>query len=317
MADIESGAASKYEGTATKLLDQSKTHTSDKTISTPIALNEEVRVQAEPPERKDELEYTKYNELQESLSTFFFFAMGSAVLLTVDVVAKFILMSMSPPSSRIALLHICALSVELLLLLLLGLLLLLKLQKSNDTETLMSRIKGWKGSMQNWILILFTIYFSALLNAKVRIGDCSGWRETNDNETLYSMYCNDGTALPAGTSLALLLAPMTYYFVIRDTRYELIMLSWLFAVIALLLTGIPIHGKYVPWMHFIVPALIYVVGTFLIYYESHRQNLSMYLLTKRLQATLAQNEALADEAAASELRHLIANVAHDLKTVRV
>jgi signal transduction histidine kinase len=48
-------------------------------------------------------------------------------------------------------------------------------------------------------------------------------------------------------------------------------------------------------------------------YENQRQNLILYFVVKRQRKLLAENKQLSEETT-TELRHMIANVAHDLKT---
>jgi hypothetical protein len=52
-------------------------------------------------------------------------------------------------------------------------------------------------------------------------------------------------------------------------------------------------------------------------YDSKRQSDEMTRLVLALQATVQANERLQEEGRASELRAMIGNVAHDLKTVRM
>eukprot|EP01034_Spumella_vulgaris_P047589 gene47589-biopygen40086 len=49
-------------------------------------------------------------------------------------------------------------------------------------------------------------------------------------------------------------------------------------------------------------------------YEKQRQNISIFLLTQNQDNLIYENERLEKEARANELKHLIGNVAHDLKT---
>jgi hypothetical protein len=49
--------------------------------------------------------------------------------------------------------------------------------------------------------------------------------------------------------------------------------------------------------------------------EMRRQNITYFFVSQRLEVLLSENERLADESLANELRHMIGNVAHDLKTV--
>jgi hypothetical protein len=60
----------------------------------------------------------------------------------------------------------------------------------------------------------------------------------------------------------------------------------------------------------------YLFATSVVLYDGRRQLMEIYSLISKLQETLAENERLAVEAQALELRAMIGNVAHDLKTVR-
>ena len=65
-----------------------------------------------------------------------------------------------------------------------------------------------------------------------------------------------------------------------------------------------------------VPLFVSFVPMFGLLYENQRQTISVYLLTQNQKNLLEENERLAAETHANELRHMIGNVAHDLKTVR-
>lgn len=104
---------------------------------------------------------------------------------------------------------------------------------------------------------------------------------------------------------------MSFFFLLRDTRYEAVLLSWTITTISIALTMIKL-----PWNAVVASLMLSTVGTFIIFLESHRHNLAMYLLARQFEDTLLENERLAEETHAQELRHMIANVAHDLKTVR-
>lgn len=60
---------------------------------------------------------------------------------------------------------------------------------------------------------------------------------------------------------------------------------------------------------------LYFAYSIIILYDNQRQNVSLFFVAEKLKFTLDENNRLADETHASELRHMIANVAHDLKTV--
>ena len=56
--------------------------------------------------------------------------------------------------------------------------------------------------------------------------------------------------------------------------------------------------------------------TLIVMYTFQRQTLSLFLVNQSQKRLLDDNERLAEENHAKELRHMIGNVAHDLKTVR-
>ena len=65
----------------------------------------------------------------------------------------------------------------------------------------------------------------------------------------------------------------------------------------------------------VLSLMIYILLSGLLLYEYQRQNLATFILTEDLKFALEERERCAEETHASELRHMIANVAHDLKTV--
>ncbi len=62
--------------------------------------------------------------------------------------------------------------------------------------------------------------------------------------------------------------------------------------------------------------LAYLISVICLVIDTQIRKIQMFLLTKDLKETLSENERMADENHAQEMRHMIANVAHDLKTVR-
>ena len=66
----------------------------------------------------------------------------------------------------------------------------------------------------------------------------------------------------------------------------------------------------------LVDSISFTFVTGLIYYDSFRQSRSMCVLIEKFRGIVAENERLSVEAQALELRAMIGNVAHDLKTVR-
>jgi hypothetical protein len=104
--------------------------------------------------------------------------------------------------------------------------------------------------------------------------------------------------------------PLMIFFVLRDTTFSSITAAWVICLISLFACCV-----YTQSFERFTALLSYFCTTCIIFYDSHRQSKSLYTLIDRLQETLAENERLAVEAQALELRAMIGNVAHDLKTV--
>ncbi len=63
------------------------------------------------------------------------------------------------------------------------------------------------------------------------------------------------------------------------------------------------------------PIIILLIMLAVLYVEVHFQRVNAFLSNRKLQEILAENERNADANHAMEMRHMIGNVAHDLKTV--
>ena len=116
--------------------------------------------------------------------------------------------------------------------------------------------------------------------------------------------------VPDGMVVVSLLLPIMMKIVLKNisTRYALF--SWL------LILGINIgnligHSVKAAWPNF----LLLVPLTLLAFLEHHRQAFYSFKLNAALKALNLKNIHLADEMRLNELKHMIGNFAHDLKTV--
>jgi len=113
-------------------------------------------------------------------------------------------------------------------------------------------------------------------------------------------------------SFGLRMLPYTIFFLIRDTRIEATLTAF---GICLALTAYTSY-KAQSWDLFSVCISYGIVSAFT-FCDTTRQHRRMFILLSKLQDTLRVNQQLAVEAQALELRAMIGNVAHDLKTVRI
>lgn len=172
-------------------------------------------------------------------------------------------------------------------------------------------LKYNEANLLNIFILTNCIFFSVMLLARCSAEACTGrsffwsWRFCST-----SLASTGKPSIPSDTLAALILVPTAFNFMCRNTRVYVVVLTWIITVLSIALTAL-----WVEWQLVVPPLLLYGLCAFFIYYESHRQNMSMYAVMTKLQDTLIENERLADETHANELRSMIANVAHDLKTV--
>lgn len=129
------------------------------------------------------------------------------------------------------------------------------------------------------------------------------------------------TDMPGADSLAsettylplfgLTLLPFATFFLIRDTNIPAMIAAWSMCVATLAVTSWLIQSY-----DYVYSTICYSLIAGFIFIDTAKQNRRIFMLMKKLQVTLKVNEKLAVEAQALELRAMIGNVAHDLKTVK-
>jgi signal transduction histidine kinase len=124
-------------------------------------------------------------------------------------------------------------------------------------------------------------------------------------------YFDDG-GLSLTLFVELMFSPIITFSLLRDTRMEGIWASWLIICSVLFAYCIVLHCPDIA-----VATLFYLLASALLYFDSQLRLKKTTDLVHRLQDTLAENERLAVEAQAVELRAMIGNIAHDLKSVRI
>lgn len=121
-----------------------------------------------------------------------------------------------------------------------------------------------------------------------------------------------GNSIQLNLALAALkLYPLISYFLLRDTWLPSIVLSWVIGVVTCFSCSF-----YLERPDRLSELMYYAVGTGLILIDSARQDQNIFRLVTTLEGTLKEVDRLAVAAQALELKALLGNVAHDLKTVR-
>ena len=105
------------------------------------------------------------------------------------------------------------------------------------------------------------------------------------------------------------MAPFAF-FIMRDTPIGALIPAWAVGILVSL-----VNCLYAQDREQLAVLMFYAVGSVIIFSDTWKQSKTMTEMIVKLQNTLKENEELAVEAQALELRAMIGNVAHDLKTV--
>lgn len=157
-------------------------------------------------------------------------------------------------------------------------------------------------------MAIFHIYFAIRLIQRVTNGQCEKGRD-------HYRLCNpvhDFHAVPMESVVVLLVTPVVYSIVLRGGEFEVSLFLSFAASIEIIFCLI--HAKAYLSMLW---CTYFIFCTFLIIIETRRQNLNAFFHNFLLNNALNENKMMADQIHANEMRHMIANVAHDLKTVSV
>lgn len=177
-----------------------------------------------------------------------------------------------------------------------------------QTSPALQWIRKYSHHIQYAVLMCLTLGYVCRLFGRVISGECDG------QQTLLftSWNCNqykDSDGLPMDTAFALMLTPILFSNVAREVRVEYVMSSF-FAASVTLLICMALINSWLP-LSYVGP---YIVLGSLITINAGRQNAINFLTYRKFKDTLEENELMAAEVRANELRHMIRNVAHDLKT---
>jgi hypothetical protein len=116
--------------------------------------------------------------------------------------------------------------------------------------------------------------------------------------------------MPEALMALILMYPMMLSMVVKSVKSEVVFMAWLinFVVIISLIAKYRLRLSLGPFMFVALISLLMLC-------EYQRQKISMFFLSQELRGTQTENERLEKENRQGELKHLIGNVAHDLKTV--
>ena len=113
-----------------------------------------------------------------------------------------------------------------------------------------------------------------------------------------------------GTAVMIIVSPVLAFTSIPDTPIEVVwinlFLNFLLFVITAVLKGVE---------RTLIIGVILFLSTLFAVVDVQIRNILLFLTNRKLKEILEENERMADAMHAEEMRHMIGNVAHDLKTV--
>jgi signal transduction histidine kinase len=177
------------------------------------------------------------------------------------------------------------------------------------TNTNTQRERKFLAWFENSYHVFIALSLSLRVGTEVLTGQCSEEYSLSQ----YMTACNDFQdthSIHPTYLITLMVLPQLAYFLIRETRIEWIALSWLIGGAVIVFCAIQMKSQVL-----VYPIFFYFFASLSIFYETKRQNDDVVQLVAALQATAEEVERLQEETRATELRAMIGNVAHDLKTV--
>lgn len=139
-------------------------------------------------------------------------------------------------------------------------------------------------------------------------GQCPIDQNVNNNWNCNPVGLSKG--ISGETSIIIMIIPIMYSISVRGAHFEFAMFLW-FMTVGTLLFSIIYPGA----TNGILFVTYYCIGSLAALVEARRNNLFLFFTHQKLQEFLQAKEKAADAANAEEMRHMIGNVAHDLKTV--
>lgn len=161
------------------------------------------------------------------------------------------------------------------------------------------------------------VLFPVLMSLATALRLLSSLCTTDCDELLLdpvNLMCNryhDIGGISLTLTVELMFTPIIVFSLLRDTRLEGIWLSWAIICAVLLSYTIILRSADIA-----VATVLYMFASALLCFDSQLRLKKTTALVNQLRDTLAENERLAQEAQAVELRAMIGNIAHDLKSVR-
>jgi len=166
--------------------------------------------------------------------------------------------------------------------------------------------------LEDLAILSCTLLFSIVLIYRSAAPTC---QESFIRGLLPDWHCNPYGAVPVfpmDTAFLLMLFPSYYALAMKQKKLSLSVVLSLIIFFSLIVSAYVVQASHQP-SAFII--LIYTVGTSCVLLDTYKLHSYIIELMENLKASLTENDRLRDEKRMSEMKDVIGNVAHDLKTV--
>jgi hypothetical protein len=191
--------------------------------------------------------------------------------------------------------------------------------KVNVTPTFQSKVIAFLSKHQVNLQRVFLLSINIVCISKFvhlkRFADCPLVAKSVDQDVLTKIAagwsCQSAdSAFLNGTTATIIVLPLVCLIALKESRF---IFSLLYHFSVLLFYGLAYLRNPAP--NFMVTLIIWAIVGSILLIDLHLQHLQMFFITIHLNKILEENEKMHSAMHANEMKHMIANVAHDLKTV--
>jgi hypothetical protein len=164
--------------------------------------------------------------------------------------------------------------------------------------------------LQTVMILSMSCYFTFLLVFR----SSSSTRQCRTQLGMADWSCNpykEVPVFPMDTAFILFLIPSSFAVINKEKHFRLTAISWLLAVSSLVISAILLRS-----IHSIVIIVFYCFLSFVVMGDSFKNHLLIVQLYDSLKISLQEKQALLDLQKLNQMKDVIGNVSHDLKTVR-
>lgn len=162
-------------------------------------------------------------------------------------------------------------------------------------------------SMQMKVMFLFEVFLCYFMIVRVVAGECPhvDWIKFSCNADYGSK------SLPTTSVVCVMLLPLVHVVAAKGAHLRYSIMLWLMSMFCMI--GLIIYMRA---FNSIGTVLLYLCGSVVVFIESKRTGYFLFFTHVKLVQVLRDKKREFDEETACEMRHMVANVAHDIKTVR-